>query len=605
MATRASGSRTCSGRHRPSTPYVGKPGWNLTTAQADEAIGWLNQLNDIAPEKPFFCYYVPGGTHAPHHPTPEWIKKFEGKFDEGWNALRERIFANQKKLGVIPADAKLTPWPKDLLPEWDTLNADQKKMYARQAEVYAAYLAYTDYEIGRVISAVEKMGKLDNTLIIYISGDNGSSAEGTTLGTPNEVASFNLVDVPVDVQLKNFYDVWGSDRTYPHMNVAWTWAFDTPFKWTKQIASHFGGTRQGMCMAWPNVIKDKGGIRHQFHHVIDVVPTILEATRLPAPIQVNGIAQHPIDGVGMAYTWDREHANVPTRHKTQYFEMFGNRGIYHEGWYACTTPLVAPWLLGDPPFTDIVNGFKWELYDLSKDWTQFEDVAKQNPEKLRAMQQQFLVEATKYQVFPLDATKASRLVTQRPSTTAGRDTFVYGEITGLPANSAPSLLDRSYSITAEFTVPAGGADGMLNTNGGRFGGYGMYLLKGKPVFTWNLLDLERVKWEGPDALAPGKHTVEFNFTYDGPGPGKGGTGVFKVDGKEVATKKMARTLPFALQWDETFDVGSDTGTPVDDKDYQCPFAFTGKLEKVTVKIGPSQMLPPEKKEMEKKIGERD
>jgi hypothetical protein len=407
------------------------------------------------------------------------------------------------------------------------------------------------------------------------------------------------------VQLKNFYDVWGSDKTYPHMNVAWTWAFDTPFKWTKQIASHFGGTRQGMCMAWPNVIKDKGGIRHQFHHVIDVVPTILEATKIQAPVQVNGIAQHPIEGVGMAYTWDKANTNLPTRHKTQYFEMFGNRGIYHEGWYACTTPLVPPWILVDPKFTDIANGFQWELYDLSKDWTQFDDVAKTNPEKLKAMQEQFLVEATKYQVFPLDAAKQGRFLTPRPSTTAGRDVFVYtGELTGIPMNSAPSLLDRSYTITAEVEVKAGD-EGMLNTNGGRFGGYGFYLLKGKPVFTWNLFDLERVKWQGEDALAPGKHALSFDFTYDGPGPGKGGTGVLKVDGKEVATKKMAHTVPFTMQWDETFDVGSDTGTPVDDNDYACPFKFTGKLEKLTVRIGPSQLMPAEKKAVETRVGQRD
>src|SRR5262249_22379877 len=452
---------------------------------------------------------------------------------------------------------------------------------------------------------VEKMGKLDNTLTIYISGDNGSSAEGTILGTPNEVASFNSVDVPVEVQLKYFYDVWGSDKTYPHMNVAWSWAFDTPFRWTKQVASHFGGTRQGMCMAWPGHIKDTGGIRHQFHHVIDIVPTILEVTGIPAPVQVNGIAQHPIEGVSMAYTWDKANANAQSRHRTQYFEMFGNRGIYHDGWYACTTPLQPPWVLGDPKFTDIVNGFKWELYDTTKDWTQFTDVAKDNPDKLRALQEQFLVEATKYQVFPMDASKASRLMAvQRPSTTAGRDTFVYGEITGIPLNSAPNLLGRSYTITAEVDVKAGD-EGMLNTNGGRFGGYGLYLLKGKPVFTWNLVDLERVKWEGQDALTPGKHTISFEFTYDGSGIGRGGTGLLKVDGKEVASKKMARTIPVTLHWDETFAVGSDTGPPVDDKDYQCPFAFTGKLEKLTVKIGPSQLLPPEKKAIEKKIGQRD
>ncbi len=589
----------------PIYPYVGKPGWNLTTAQADEAIGWLNQLNAIDPDKPFFCYYVPGGTHAPHHPTPEWIKKFEGKFDTGWNELRERIFANQKKLGVIPANAKLTPWPKDLLPEWNTLNADQKKMYARQAEVYAAYLAYTDHEIGRVVEAVEKMGKLDNTLIIYISGDNGSSAEGTTIGTPNEVAAFNGVDVPVDVQLK-FYDAWGSDRTYPHMSVAWSWAFDTPFKWTKQMASHFGGTKQGMCVAWPNRIKDRGGIRHQFHHVVDVVPTILEATGIPAPVQVDGIAQHPIEGVSMVSTWDKANANAPSNHKTQYFEMFGNRGIYHDGWYANTVPIEPSWVLTKPSPADVVNGFKWELFDLSKDWTQFEDVSRANPEKLKQLQDLFLVEAAKYQVFPLDASKSTRLLTPRPSTAAGRDTFVYsGPITGIPLPSAPSFLDRSYSLTAEVDVPAGGGDGMLNTGGGRFGGYGFYVLKGKPVFTWNLLDLERVKWEGPDALTAGKHTLSFEFTYAGPGPGKGGTGVLKVDGKEVASKKMARTMPFILQWDETFDVGSDTGTSVDDRDYASPFPFTGKLHKLTVKIGPSQLLPPEKKNAERKVGQRD
>ncbi|MBX9628638.1 MAG: arylsulfatase, partial [Gemmataceae bacterium] len=590
----------------PIAPYAGQPGWNLTTAQADEAVNWLNPLNDIDPDKPFFCYYVPGGTHAPHHPTPEWIKKIGDMklFDGGWNKLRETIFANQKKLGVIPADAKLTPWPKDLLPEWDALTADQKKLYVKQAEVYAAYLAYTDHEIGRVIDAVEKMGKLDNTLVVYISGDNGSSAEGTLLGTPNEVASFNSVNVPVEVQLKNFYDVWGSDRTYPHMNAAWTWAFDTPFKWTKQVASHFGGTRQGMCMAWPNRIKDKGGIRHQFHHVIDIVPTILEATGIPAPVQVNGIAQHPIEDVGMAYTWPKERAAAPTRHRTQYFEMFGNRGLYHDGWYACTTPLEAPWVLGDPKFTDIVNGFKWELYDTTKAWTQFHDVAGENPDKLRALQELFLVEAAKYQVFPLDARKAGRFDVQRPSTTAGRDTFTYGRLTGIPMNSAPSLLDRSYAVTAEVEVKAGD-EGMLNTNGGRFGGYGFYLLKGRPVFTWNLVDLARVRWEGQDALAPGRHTLAFEFTYDGPGLGKGSTGVLKVDGQEVASKKMAHTIPVIMQWDETFDVGSDTGTPVDDNDYACPFAFTGKLERLTVKIGPSQMLPAEKRAAEKKVGERD
>lgn len=596
----------------PIYPYVGNPGWNLTTAMADDAIHWLNQTNAIAPDKPFFCYYVPGGTHAPHHPTPEWIKKISAMhlFDRGWNALRDQIFANQKKLGVIPPDAKLTPWPKDLLPEWDSLNADHKKMFIRQADVYAAYLAYTDHEIGRVIQAVEDLGKLDNTLIIYISGDNGSSAEGTPIGTPSEVCSFNGVNVPVEEQLKRFYDVWGSDQTYPHMSVAWTWAFDTPFKWTKQIASHFGGTKQGMCMAWPSRIKDKGGIRHQFHHVIDIVPTILEATRLPAPVMVNGIGQKPIEGVSMTYTWDHANADAPSPHRTQYFEMFGVRALYHDGWIASTTPQRPPWDLYSAVMVDPANDFKWELYDLSKDWTQYDDVATKFPDKLRQLQELLWVEAAKYQVLPLDASAATRLVAPRPNLAAGRRVFTYsGELTGIPHGDAPSILNTSYTITAEVTIPVGGAEGMLNTNGGRFGGYGFYLLKGKPVFTWNLLDLKRVRWEAPDALSPGKHTLEFDFKYDGlgfatlafnnmSGIGRGGTGVLKVDGKVVATKKMEHTVPIILQFDETFDVGADTGTPVDDKDYQCPFPFTGRLDKLTLKIEPPKLTPADIKKLQ-------
>jgi arylsulfatase A-like enzyme len=323
---------------------------------ADDAIAHLKMLNAVDPEKPFFLYYVPGGTHAPHHPTPEWIKKISDMhlFDKGWNELREQIFANQKKLGVIPSHATLTPWPEQLK-KWEALTADEKKMFIRQADVYAAYLAYTDHEIGRVIQAVEDIGKLDNTLIIYISGDNGSSAEGSPNGTPNEVAQFNGVEVPVADQLKYFYDAWGSDKTYNHMAVGWTWAFDTPFKWTKQVASHFGGTRQGVTMAWPARIKDAGGVRQQFHHVIDVVPTILEATGIQAPVSVDGIAQKAIEGVGMTYNWDKANANAPTTHRTQYFEMFGNRGIYHDGWYANTRPINPPWNLAAALPTDVLN----------------------------------------------------------------------------------------------------------------------------------------------------------------------------------------------------------------------------------------------------------
>jgi arylsulfatase len=588
----------------PIYPYVGQPGWNLITAMADDAIGWMKQINDIAPDKPFFLYYVPGATHAPHHPTPEWIKKISDMhlFDRGWNALRDQIFANQKRLGVIPQDAQLTPWPDDLLKKWDTLTADEKKLFIRQADVYAAYLSYTDYEIGRVVKAVEDMGKLDNTLIVYIVGDNGSSAEGSLIGTPNEVASIQGIEIPVEDQLKYFYDIWGSDRTYPHMAVAWTWAFDTPFSWTKQIASHFGGVRQGTVIAWPKVIRDAGGVRNQFHHFIDIVPTILQATGIPAPVMVNGIAQKPIEGVSMNYTFDRVNANAPSTHKTQYFEMMADRAIYQDGWIASTKVIRPPWDTVGAVNPNPADNVTWELYDLTKDWTQSNDVAAANPAKLRIMQDLFWVEAAKYNVLPLDASVGTRVIAPKPSLAAGRTVFTYsGDITGIPPGDAPSLLDTSYTVTAEVEIPAGGSEGMLNTNGGRFGGYGFYLLKGKPVFNWNLVGLKHERWEGPE-LSPGKHTLEFDFKYDGlgiatlafnnvSGIGRSGTGVLKVDGKAVATQKMERTIPLILQWDETFDVGADTGTPVDDRDYQVPFKFTGKLNKLTLSIERPKLTP--------------
>jgi arylsulfatase len=592
-------------------PYVGKPGWNLTTAMADDAIEWLNEINQIDPSKPFFCYYVPGGTHAPHHPTPEWVKKISDMhlFDKGWTALRDTIFENQKRLGVIPQDAKLTPWPDNLLKTWDQITADEKKMFIRQVEVYAAYLAYTDYEIGRVIQAIEDMGKLDNTLIIYISGDNGSSAEGQLIGTPNEVAMFNGVQVPVEDQLKYFYDVWGTDRTYNHMAVGWTWAFDTPFTWTKQIASHFGGTRQGVAISWLGHITDLDGIRNQFHHIIDIVPTILEVTGIPAPAAVNGIPQRPMEGVSMAYTFDKANADAPSRHHTQYFEMMGDHALYNDGWIASTKVIRPPWEVIGPVNQDPFNNVTWELYDLSKDWTQDNDVAAANPEKLKELTALFLEEARKYDVLPLDAAVATRLVAPRPNITAGRSEFTYTRpMTGIPQGDSPLLLNCSYTITADVDIPGGGAEGMILTSGGRFGGYGFYLLKGKPVFLWNLVDLKRIRWEGPETLSPGKHIVEFDFKYEGLGPetlafnslsgiGQPGTGVLKVDGKEVATQKMDHTIPLILQWDETFDIGSDTGTPVDDQDYQVPFKFTGKLSKLTIKIDRPQLTPEDEKRL--------
>ena len=576
-------------------PFEGNPGWNLETAMADEAIQHIKQLKELAPDKPWFVYYVPGATHAPHHPTPEWIKKIGDMhlFDGGWNKLRETIFANQKRLGVMPENAKLTPWPKEL-PEWDSLSWEQKMLFTRQMDVYGAFLAYADNEIGRVIQSVEDLGELDNTLIIYISGDNGASAEGMLNGTPNEFTTFNGVAVPVKAQFL-WYPFWGSDKTFPHFAAGWAWAMDTPFKWVKQVPSHFGGTAQGVAMSWPGHIKDAGGVRRQFSHVIDIVPTILEATGVPAPDAINGIKQRPIEGVSMMYTWDKANANAPTRHTTQYFEMLGNRAIYHDGWIAATTPATLPWELSTKPPPDVITGYNWELYNVEKDPTEFDDLAGKMPEKLKQLQALFYSEAKKYNVLPLDNTTLARWNSPKPSLTAGRNVFTYsGELSGVPASAAPSILDKSYAITADVEIPEGGAEGMIVTEGGRFGGYGLFLSKGvagirrgKPVFLYNLLNLKRTIWSGPE-LGAGKHTIVFDFKSDGPGLGKGGTGVLYVDGKEVDRNSMDHTTPITFPEDESFDVGQDTRTGVAMLQYRydVPFKFTGKIDKLTFKLEP-------------------
>jgi arylsulfatase len=585
-------------------PFLNNPGWNLETAMADEAIQYMKQLKEIAPDKPFFVYYVPGATHAPHHATPEWIKKVSDMhlFDNGWNKLRETIFANQKRLGIMPENAKLTPWPKEL-PDWDSLGLFEKKLFIKQADVYGAYLAYADNEIGRVIQAVEDLGELNNTLIIYISGDNGASAEGMLNGTPNEYTTFNGVPVPVKAQYL-WYPFWGSDKTFPHFAAEWAWAFDTPFKWVKQVPSHFGGMSQGMAMSWPGHINDLGGIRRQFHHVIDIAPTILEATGIPQPETVNGIKQSPMEGVSMTYTWDKAKADAPTQHTTQYFEMLGNRAIYHDGWMASTTPVTLPWALSSAPPPDVITGYKWELYNVQEDPTQFDDLAAKMPEKVKGMQALFDSEAKKYNVLPLDNTTIPRWNTPRPSLTAGRTVFTYsGELTGVPDSAAPNIINKSYTITAEVEIPKGGAEGMIVTEGGRFGGYGLFLSKGvagirggKPVFIYNLLNLKRTIWAGP-ALDAGKHTMVFDFKSDGPGLGKGGTGVLLVDGKEVDRKSMEHTTPVTFAEDESFDVGQDTRTGVAMLEYRydVPFKFTGKIKQLTFKLEALSASVPESK----------
>ncbi len=593
-------------------PFDGKPEWNLITGMADDAIDHLTRLNQIDPGKPFFVKYAPGATHAPHHPTKEWVEKISAMhlFDDGYEKLRERIFENQKKLGVIPADTQLEPWPKDLLKPWDELTPEEQKLFIKQVEVFAAYAAYNDHEIGRIIQAIEDMGKLDNTLVIYINGDNGTSAEGGPLGTPNEVAWFNGVNkMPAKEQMK-WYDVWGTEETYNHMSAGWSWAFDTPFTWFKQNASKLGGIRQAMAVSWPARIKDKGGLREQFMHIIDVVPTILEVTGIPAPEIVDGIEQAPIEGISFAYTFDEENAKVPTRHKTQYFEMMGQYALYHDGWLLSTKVNRAPWEAFGAANPDPLNNQVLELYNLEEDFSQSNNIADKHPEKVKELKALFIEEAKKYQVFPMDASVAARIVAPRPNITAGRTEFVYTRpMTGLPQGDSPSLLNSSYTITADIEVPEGGAEGMILTSGGRFAGYGFYLLEGKPVFLWNLINLKRIKWEGQETLSPGRHTLEFDFKYDGLGAGtllfnnmsglgRSGTGTLKVDGKVVDTKKMERTLPMILQWDEAFDIGSDTLTGVNDADYKPPFPLTAKLNKLTIKVDRPKLSEEDIKKLE-------
>ena len=592
-------------------PFQGKPGWNLVTGMADDAIDYLNRINQTSPSKPFFIKYAPGATHAPHHPTKEWVDKIRAMhlFDDGWNKVRERIFENQKKLGVIPKDTMLEPWPTHILKNWDDCTAEEKKLFIRQVEIFAAYAAYSDSEIGRVIQAVEDMGKLDNTLIIYINGDNGTSAEGGPLGTPNEVAFFNGVSVPVEAQMK-WYDVWGTEQTYNHMSAGWSWTFDTPFSWFKQNASQLGGINQNMAISWPARITDTGALREQFVHVIDVVPTILEAAGIPAPEFVDGIKQKPIEGTSFAYTFDAANAKAPSRHRTQYFEMMGQWALYDDGWLLSTEVNRAPWDAFGAANPDPLNNQVLQLYNLTSDFSPSRDIAAQHPQKVKELKSKFIAEARKHQVFPLDASVAARIVAPRPNITAGRTEFVYTRpMVGLPQGDSPFLLNSSYRITADITVPEGGAEGMILTSGGRFAGYGFYLLAGKPVFLWNLVDLERIRWQGPEALAPGKHTLEFAFTYDGlgigtlalnnmSGVGRSGTGVLSVDGKEVQRQTMARTLPMILQWDESFDVGSDTLTGVNDADYTPPFPLTAQLDKLTIRIDRPQLSPADIKSLQ-------
>ena len=565
---------------------------------ADKAIAWIRMQHAVAPDRPFFAYYAPGTAHAPHHAPKEWIARFKGRFDQGWDRVREETFARQKAMGVIPATAKLTPRPKEV-PAWDSLSADQKRLYARMMEVYAAALAHADYQIGRVLESIAEAGELDNTLVIFIQGDNGASAEGTLQGTTNEVGTAGngaTEDLPF---LLSMIDELGGPKTYNHYPVGWALAMDTPFQWSKQVASHFGGTRNGLVMSWPSRIKGGGEVRSQFHHVVDIVPTVLEATGIEFPAVLNGAKQKPLDGVSMAYTFADSAAK--SRRTTQYFELSANRALYKDGWIASTTPLRLPWVTFGGKFAP--EDFKWELYNVTDDFSQAEDLAARNPAKLAELQAAFDAEARRNNVYPLDSSFAERADPAiRPSLTRGRTSFsYYPGMVRIPEGTTPDVKNKSYSLTAEVEIPAGGASGVLATQGGRFGGWALVVLEGKPVFVHALSNQTQHKFRVASSvpLTPGKHNIRFDFGYDGGGIGKGGTGTMFVDNVKVAEGRIPQTVRARFSLDETFDVGEDTGTPViEDYADRMPFRFSGKLVKFTIDLGASKLSAAEQQHLE-------
>jgi arylsulfatase len=555
------------------------PNYNFMTDMTNQAIDWMGYQKSLTPDKPFFIYFAPGAVHAPHHVPKEWIAKYKGQFDQGWDKVREETLARQIKLGVVPAGTKLAPKP-EAIKDWEALSPDEKKLFAREMEVFAGFGEYADTEIGRLIHAIEATGQLDNTLIFYIVGDNGASAEGGMVGLFNEMSYFNGVNETVQDVLKH-YDELGGPSTYPHYAAGWAVAGDSPFEWTKQVASSYGGTRNGMVIHWPKGIAAKGEVRSQWHHVIDIAPTMLEAAGLPEPKSVNGTPQTPIEGVSMVYTF--ADSNAPSRHTTQYFEIFGNRAIYKDGWLAGTVHRAAWEFKPRRPLEDDV----WELYDARTDFSLANDVAAKNPQKLKEMQDLFMTEAVKYSVLPLDDRTLERLnaaLVGRPDLMAGRTSLtVYQGMTGMSENAFINVKNRSHTITADVEVPQGGANGVILAQAGRFGGWSLYLKDGKPIYTYNWLGLKQYTIAGGQALPTGKATIRYEFVYDGGGVGKGGTGTLYVDRKSVATGRIDQTQCCAFSADEGADVGADEGTPVTE-DYQVPFKFTGKIDKVTIDL---------------------
>jgi arylsulfatase A-like enzyme len=569
--------------NRNLVPASEDPNYHLTTDIADKAISWVRRAKSIAPDKPYFLYVATGATHAPHHTPKEWIARFEGKFDGGWDKYREETLARQKKLGVVPKNTKLTVRSKGL-PAWDSLNADQKRLYARMMEVFAAYGAHCDHELGRVVEAAKQLPDADNTLIIYIAGDNGASAEGGLEGSLCENLFFNGFAEKWQDNIKAI-DELGGPKHFNHFPSAWAHAMNTPFQWTKQVASHFGGTRNPMIISWPARIKNQGGVRTQFLHTIDIVPTLYELCGVTPPTELNGVQQKPIEGISFAFTFDD--AEADSLRKTQYFELAVNRGMYHEGWMA-SCPSFVPWVSTREEFDP--DKAKWELYKVDEDFSQANDLAGKYPDKLRQLQDLWWVEAAKYSVLPLDWRAGIRLNSEamgRPSLIAGRTKMTYypGTI-GLPDGASPPMINKSWTITADIEVPDGKAEGMIVTQGGLEGGYGLYLRDGKPTFVYNFLSIDRPTFTAKDPLTKGKTKLVVDFVYDGGGPGKGGAITISANGRKVGGGRLERTIPIQFSLGEGLDIGMDVGSAVDFT-YKLPFAFTGKIESVTVELKPS------------------
>nr|WP_300048238.1 arylsulfatase [uncultured Nocardioides sp.] len=565
-------------------PATAEEGYHLTEDLADHAVSWVRQQKALMPGKPFFIYFAPGATHAPHHVPKEWADKYAGEFDDGWDVQRERTFARQKELGVIPPDAELTA-RHDEITAWDDMPEELKPVLARQMEVYAGFLEHTDHHVGRLIDAIDELGVLDNTIIYYIIGDNGASAEGTMNGAFNEMANFNgMAALETPEFMVSKMDGFGGPESYNHYSVGWAWAMNSPLQWTKQVASHWGGTRNGTIVHWPGGIDERGGLRSQFTHVTDLAPTILEAAGLPEPTMVNGVLQAPIEGTSMLYAFNDKDA--PERHDLQYFEMFGNRGIYHKGWSAVTKHRT-PWVMVGgkiPAFDDDV----WELYDGASDFSQAHDLAAENPEMLAKLQRLWLIEAVKYNVLPLDDRVAERLdpeLAGRPTLIRGSSQLFYPGMGRLSENSVVSIKNRSFSVTAEVDVPAGGAHGVLIAQGGRFGGWSFYLHDGRPKFVYNVLGIHEFPVGAESAVPEGNHQVRMEFAYDGEGLAKGGDVTLYVDGDEVGRGRVQMTQPMVFSADETTDIGYESGTTVTSDYTQASSRFTGKISWVQIDVG--------------------